>query len=37
MTPEQENKIDQMQRLADQNGFGEIVNLLWALHPNFTP
>jgi hypothetical protein len=36
MTPEQELKIEQMQRLAEQNGLGEIVNLLWKLHPNFT-
>ncbi len=26
-----------MIRLAEQNGLGEIVNLLWELHPNFTP
>lgn len=37
MTPEQKLKIEQMQRLAEQNGLGEIVNLLWEFHPNFTP
>jgi hypothetical protein len=37
MTPEQANKINQMTRLAEHNGFGEIVNLLWQLNPTFTP